>query len=167
VTVNAHPTATVSGGGTICGGSSASIQAALTGTGPWNVTWSDGVVQNGVVSSPAQRSVSPAVTTNYFVIALADATSCTAGTLSGGAMVTVCTAAAFAITSLQFLAPDQLEISWNSVSNTVYQIQSKDSLNAGSWATNAIVVAPDTTTSWTNTGVSNNSQSFYRVVIGP
>jgi polygalacturonase len=167
VTVNTHPAATVSGGGTICGGSSASIQAALTGTGPWNVTWSDGAVQSGVASSPVQRSVSPAVTTNYTLTALSDATGCTAGTLSGGAMVTVCTPAPFAITSLQFLAPDQLEISWSSVSNTAYQIQSKDSLNADSWVTNATVVAPDTTTSWTNTGVSNISQSFYRVVIGP
>jgi hypothetical protein len=167
VTVQAYPTATVSGGGTICDGSSANIQAALTGTGPWNVTWSDGVVQSGVASSPAQRTVSPAVTTNYTVTLLSDSTGCTAGTLSGSAVVTVCTAEPFGITSLLFILPDQLAMSWNSVSNTVYQIQSQESLNAGSWTTNDIVVATGATTSWTNTGVSSIPQRFYRVVIGP
>jgi hypothetical protein len=167
VMVQTHPTASVSGGGTVCGGSSANIQAALTGTGPWNVTWSDGVGQSGVVSSPAVRSVSPAGTTNYTVTALSDSTGCSAGTLSGSATVTVCAAAPLAITSFQFLFSDQLELTWNSVSNTVYQIQSQDSINLGGWMTNDTVVATDITTSWTNTGVSSISQRFYRIVSRP
>src|SRR5258708_15450714 len=72
VTVLAHPTASVSGGGTICSGSSATIQAALTGAQPWTVTWSDGAVQSGLTNSPASRSVSPTSTTNYTVTALSD-----------------------------------------------------------------------------------------------
>jgi hypothetical protein len=87
LTVPALPTATVSGGGTICSGSSATIQAALTGTAPWNVTWSDGDMQNGVSTSPATRVVNPVATTTYTVTGIADA-NCT-GTSSGSATVTV------------------------------------------------------------------------------
>lgn len=85
------PTATVSGGGTICSGSqqTAQISAALTGTAPWTVTWSDGNVQPNVQTSPATRNVSPASTTVYTVTAVSDA-ACT-GTFSGQAEVTVTT----------------------------------------------------------------------------
>ncbi len=86
VTVNPAPTATVSGSTAICTGGSAEIQAALTGTGPWSVTWSDGFVQNAA-ASPATRTVSPATTTIYTVTALTDALC--AGSGSGSAEVTV------------------------------------------------------------------------------
>jgi hypothetical protein len=89
VTVNALPTAVVSGGGEYCvtPGGSANISAALTGTGPWNVTWSDGVTQNNVAASPASRTVSPTSTTVYTVTAVSDA-NCS-GSASGSATVTV------------------------------------------------------------------------------
>jgi hypothetical protein len=87
IKVNALPTATVSGSAFICLGSSTMISAALTGTGPWNVTWSDGVTQNGV-ASPATRSVSPGSTTTYTVTNVTDANGCSnIGT--GSAIVTV------------------------------------------------------------------------------
>jgi hypothetical protein len=92
LTVNGRPTSVVSStdNATICGGSSTTIHADLTGTGPWNVTWSDSVQQSGVASSPATRSVSPSATTTYTVTALTDA-NCTAqgGDLTGSAAVTV------------------------------------------------------------------------------
>ncbi|MGD0262106.1 MAG: hypothetical protein ABSD29_20260, partial [Verrucomicrobiota bacterium] len=90
VTVKARPTSVVSGSTAICNGGSTSISAALTGTGPWNVGWSDGTNQNGVVSSPATRTVSPPATTTYTVTNLTDA-NCTAraGDLTGSAVVTV------------------------------------------------------------------------------
>lgn len=80
-------TATVSGGGTVCAGQPATIQAALTGTPPWSVLWSDGVLQSGLTTSPATRSVSPSQTTVYTVTAVADESG--AGTSSGAATVTV------------------------------------------------------------------------------
>lgn len=80
-------TATVSGSASICAGNSTTIQAALTGTAPWNVTWSDAVVQNGVMASPATRSVSPPSTLTYTVTAISDANG--PGTASGSAVVTV------------------------------------------------------------------------------
>jgi predicted outer membrane repeat protein len=93
----ALPTAAVSGGGTICAGASSNIQAALTGTGPWNVTWSDSVSQNSVATSPAMRSVTPGATTVYTVTAVNDA-HC-AGTSSGSATVTVDPTPSAAITA--------------------------------------------------------------------
>ena len=86
-TVNATPTALVSGDATICAGASTPIQAALTGTGPWTVTWSDGFVQSAVVASPATRTVSPVTTTIYTVTSVADVNCSGAGT--GSATVTV------------------------------------------------------------------------------
>ena len=83
----APATATVSGDATICFGASATIQAALTGTPPWNVTWSDSVVQSNVQTSPATRVVSPTATTTYTVTAVADANG--PGTASGSAQVVV------------------------------------------------------------------------------
>lgn len=80
-------TATVTGSATICAGGSTQIQAALTGTAPWNIMWSDGVPQNGITSSPATRTVSPASSITYTVTSVTDAT-CT-GTSSGSAAVTV------------------------------------------------------------------------------
>jgi len=55
VTILSKPTAFVSGGGTICSGNGANIQAALSGTGPWTLTWSDGFTQANVAASPATR----------------------------------------------------------------------------------------------------------------
>ncbi|KAF2340152.1 hypothetical protein, partial [Flavobacterium ginsenosidimutans] len=42
ITVNPRPTAVVSGSVAICSGSSATVSVALTGTGPWDLTYSDG-----------------------------------------------------------------------------------------------------------------------------
>jgi hypothetical protein len=76
-------------------------------------------------------------------------------------------APAFEITSVQRLNPDSLVLSWDSVSNRVYQIQSKDSLNAASWTTNATVTATGSSTSYTNTGLSGIGERYYRVVNTP
>jgi len=83
------PAAAVSGDASICSGGAATIYAALTGSPPWDLTWSDGFVQSGVGASPATRVVSPAGTTTYTVTAVSDA-SC-AGTSSGSATVSVTT----------------------------------------------------------------------------
>ena len=74
------------GAATICIGGTTEISAALTGTGPWNVTWSDGLAQS-VAASPATRTVQPDSTTTYTVTSVSDA-HC-AGTGSGSAVVTV------------------------------------------------------------------------------
>ena len=55
VTIATTPTATVSGGGTQCGSGTLPVNIALTGAGPWNITYSDGTTTNsatGVTVSP-------------------------------------------------------------------------------------------------------------------
>lgn len=55
VTIAAVPTANVSGGGTQCGPGSFPVNIALTGAGPWNITYTDGTTPttvNGVTLSP-------------------------------------------------------------------------------------------------------------------
>jgi IPT/TIG domain len=87
VVVHALPTAVVSGSAQICLGESTAIQAALTGTAPWALTWSDGVSQNGLVASPAVRTVQPTVNTTFEVTTVSDAYC--AGTGFGSAEVSV------------------------------------------------------------------------------
>ena len=89
VTVHENPTAVVSGDNSYCADNVhlVTIQAALTGTGPWDVTWSDGVTQTGVTTSPASRQVNPSSTTVYTVTAVSDAFC--SGTASGSATITV------------------------------------------------------------------------------
>src|SRR5262249_54805748 len=63
----------------ICAGDTAQITAVLTGTGPWDVSWSDGLVQS-VASPVVNRSVSPTSTTTYTVTSVSDGHCSTAGT---------------------------------------------------------------------------------------
>ncbi|HNG92522.1 MAG TPA: FG-GAP-like repeat-containing protein, partial [Acidobacteriota bacterium] len=81
-------TGTVSGGATICSGSSAQVTVAVTGgTGPYTVTLNNGGgTQTG--SSPLTFNVSPTVTTTYMMQSGTDADTCPiAG--SGSATITV------------------------------------------------------------------------------
>lgn len=98
VVVNPRPTSLVSltGSSPICNGDSTTIQAALTGIGPWTVTWSDGTNQV-VAASPATRSVTPVnpnpgtpLTNIYTVTALTDANCvANAGDRAGNAVVVI------------------------------------------------------------------------------
>ena len=91
VTVNSRPTAVISGSGQYCAGpnTTTSLSIAVTGSGPWNGTLSDGTTFNGT-TSPISVSVSPTSTTTYTVATLTDA-NCTAiaADLSGSATVTI------------------------------------------------------------------------------
>ncbi len=93
VAVNVSPVATgvLSGNSSICVGGSAPLSVALTGTGPWDIVYSDGSSTfpvNGIVSSPATITVSPLISTNYTLVSVSDAV-CGPGTVSGGASITV------------------------------------------------------------------------------
>ena len=87
VTVWTLPTSTLTGTTEICAGQSTDLSVELTGSGPWNLVWSDGHVDSGLLVSPEVRTVSPASTTAYSIISVTGA--CGAGTPSGTATVTV------------------------------------------------------------------------------
>ena len=73
---NPPPTAVISGSATVCPGAASNISVALTGTGPWNLTYTDGSNEynvSNILSSPYIFSVSPTVTTIYKINNLTDA----------------------------------------------------------------------------------------------
>ncbi|WKN45481.1 fibronectin type III domain-containing protein [Tunicatimonas pelagia] len=90
VTVNQGPTSAVlSGGGSICNGSTASLAVNISGgTGPYDFTLSDGTSFTGHNGTDA-ISVSPTTTTTYTIVGgVTDANGCTV-TGTGSATVTV------------------------------------------------------------------------------
>ena len=80
-------TATVSGGGPICEGGGIALQVHLTGTPPWTLNWSDGLVQSNLMTTPVSREVSPGATTTYSLTAVADLNG--PGMAMGNALVEV------------------------------------------------------------------------------
>ncbi|MFM9028881.1 MAG: T9SS type A sorting domain-containing protein, partial [Bacteroidota bacterium] len=89
VTVNARPTASISGTTTICNGTSTDLTVSFTGAGPWTYAINGGTALTAS-SSPATVSVSPSATTTYELSSLSDANcSAIAGDMTGSAAVTV------------------------------------------------------------------------------
>ena len=76
IEVTVRPLAAVFSGSTsVCPSGSAVISIALTGTGPWNLTYTDGtlpVTVTGITASPYLFTVNPLVTTTYSLTALSD-----------------------------------------------------------------------------------------------
>lgn len=83
LTVNALPTASLTGGVSICIGQSTDITFSFTGTGPWTFQYSDGstTFPGNSASSSAIVSVSPTVNTTYTLLSVSDA-NCV-GTVTG------------------------------------------------------------------------------------
>jgi len=71
----ALPTATISPPDPICIGQTASLQVTLTGTAPWDVTFTDGSktwTETGISQSPYLLVVNPKTTTSYWVTQVKD-----------------------------------------------------------------------------------------------
>jgi HYR domain len=94
VNVNARPTGALSGGNILptsaCSGATSTLSIAVTGTGPWSGTLSDGTTFGGS-SSPISVAVTPVNTTTYTIATLTDAVGCAtiAADKTGSATVNV------------------------------------------------------------------------------
>jgi gliding motility-associated-like protein len=93
VTISALPTASTTGGGTVCSTDTRpDIDFNFTGTAPYNFTYTDGVTPVTVNNHPSNTyTVSNATAGNYEVTALTDATGCTATSLGGAVAVVIVT----------------------------------------------------------------------------
>lgn len=88
ITVSPVPTATMSGGGNICQGQTATITVNFTGAGPYNLTYTNGATNttvNNISANPYTFNTGTAG--NYSITAFSNS-NCT-GTSSGSATVTV------------------------------------------------------------------------------
>jgi len=158
VTIIPLPTAVVSGGGAICPGNSSSIQAALTGVAPWTLTWSDGLTQTDILSSPATRSVSPASTTTYSVTRVTDANCSNSG--SGSATVTINVSPVIAANPVNQTACDGSTVSFaaSATGSPTPSVQWQASGDGGSTFTN---VPGATSSTYTLTaGLNDNGKRF-------
>ncbi len=94
VTVNARPTATLTGTNEICVGGDTDLELLLTGASPWNIeyTINDGSVEDDIIlSSPYIWNVSPIETSEYKIVSVSDANGCSAleSEISNDALITV------------------------------------------------------------------------------
>lgn len=88
VTVKPLPTAVISGGGTICEGSTAPVFVDFAGTAPFDFTYAiNGVVQPPVNTSADPYTLNATLAGTYTIVNVSDATSCT-NTGFGSALVT-------------------------------------------------------------------------------
>lgn len=101
LTVNPLPDATLAGDATICPGESTILTATLTGAGPWNITYSDGVSETTIVAnaSPFDIVVSPLANTTYSLVSVEEiATGCINNTLTSSVNVAIAPVAGDEIT---------------------------------------------------------------------
>jgi hypothetical protein len=89
VTVNPLPTATVTGGGPICAGGVIAVNIALTGTPPWNFTYSDGTNTTPVTGQTSSPYTINATTAGTYTVTTVTDANCTGGAGNGSVTVTV------------------------------------------------------------------------------
>ena len=94
---NTAPTAMLTNSGPVCNGSSAMVNVALTGTGPWTFTYTDGTTPTTVTAASTTPYIitTAALSANvtYSLTALSGGGGCAASTLPSTTTVTVNTTA--------------------------------------------------------------------------
>ncbi|HPO61758.1 MAG TPA: choice-of-anchor Q domain-containing protein [Candidatus Kapabacteria bacterium] len=158
VTVNAKPTATLSGDAEICAGSSTDLSVALTGTAPWTIVYSDGVSESGILTSPHTREVTPSRTTVYTITNVTDANCSNTGT--GSATVTINAKPTAVLSGTTYIcAGSSTELKVALTGEAPWSLTFSDSPTPIVTSSNPYVreVSPATTTAYTITNVTDNN----------
>jgi beta-lactamase superfamily II metal-dependent hydrolase len=95
IPITTSPTANIPGHLAICGAGAVTIPVTLTGVAPWRLTWSDGNVQNNVLTSTTSRTVTLARTTTIWITSVTDGGCSTGGTASRHLTIDVDSAPSF------------------------------------------------------------------------
>ena len=155
-----NPTATVSGGGTICSGEPTSFTIEFTGNPPYNYTWSDGSTNHSATTSASSVSVgvTPTVPTTYTVTQLRDS-RCTSGFITGSAVFNVNPKPAVAIEAASTTCPGATvnltgRLTTTTTANYTYTWSAASGMTLSS-ASNG----PTTATSVTNTATAPTGAS--------
>lgn len=146
------PTATLSGGGTICSGQTANLDIAFTGNGPWAFSYSDGTSTLTGNSNNANTSIAKSTAGNYSLVSVSDVNSCV-GTPSGSATITVNNTPTITVDA----SPSATICAGTNVSLTASGAASY-SWSSGQ-SVSSITVSPTTQTSYTVTGTSGSCSS--------
>jgi type IX secretion system substrate protein len=151
VTVNQGPVAVLSGTASICKGSSTIIVASFTNApGPYSFVFNPGGIIVNTASNPYAIPVSPASTTTYTLVSVANA-NC-AGTVSGSATITVNPLPSATITPAgpaTFCSGGSIVLNAPTGANKTYQ-----------WKKSANLIPGATLSSYTATASGN-----YRVIV--
>jgi len=88
ISINSSPTASLTGGATICEGETTNISIALTGQAPWNITYTDGTIPTSITTSNSNYIFNVSQAGTYQVTSISDV-NCTGTDMTGIATVTV------------------------------------------------------------------------------
>lgn len=161
ITVNALPTAVLSGTAKICTGGNTDLTFNFTGTGPFTYYYSDGTTTFGpFTTSQATElvNVTPTDTTNYTLVTIED-NNC-AGSVSGNALITVIPPSTAALTgTTEICKGDTTQLTINFTGAPPFEYSYTDGsqvtgpINTMSFS-NTLNVHPDSTTTYNLTFLS-------------
>lgn len=161
ITVNALPTAALSGTAKICTGGNTDLTFNFTGAGPFTYSYSDGTTTYGPFTTNQATeliNVAPSDTTNYTLVTIEDS-NCS-GSISGNALITVIPPSTATLTgTTEICKGDTTQITVNFVGAPPFEYSYTDgSVVNGPFNTmsfsNTINVHPDSTTTYNLTFLS-------------
>jgi YD repeat-containing protein len=138
VAINPSPTAVITGvspPSPVERGVTSSIYVALSGTGPWTISWSDGVMESDLISASHFRNVAPEVTTTYAITSVVGHGNCDGSVANASVTVTVAPPAPVSVTATT-IDNRNVAVSWTPVSGaTQYRIERAPTVGGGAtWA---------------------------------
>ncbi len=144
------PTATISGGGTVCAGTSANLNFAFTGTSPWSYSYSDGTNTSNSTSVNASVSIPKSTAGIYSIVSVSDASCSGSGSGTASIVVNALPNVGITISSSTVCAGSSVTLTGTGASTYVW-------INGPS--TTIFTDSPANTTTYTVTGTDANNCS--------